>query len=238
MLVLTKDTKQPDFKEGTIIIVDKPLTWTSFNVVSKIRYIISRKLGIKKIKVGHAGTLDPLATGVLIICTGKATKIIEGIQAEEKEYKGTFFIGATTPSYDKETEADNEFNIDHIDKELLEKARLSLVGEIDQHPPIFSALKVNGKRAYKSAREGIKVKLKSRKVTINKFEIDYNLPEVGFTINCSKGTYIRSMAYDFGKALNAGSYMSSLVRTQNGEFHIDQAWNLEELVEFIQGLEL
>lgn len=237
-MVLKKDAENPDFQAGSIIIVDKPLTWTSFNVVSKIRYIISRKLNIRKIKVGHAGTLDPLATGVLIICTGKATKIIESIQAEHKEYTGTFFIGATTPSYDKETEVDGEFKIDHIDKDLLEKTRLSFLGETDQHPPIFSALKVDGKRAYKSAREGVKVKLKPRKINITDFEIDYNLPELGFKVACSKGTYIRSIAYDFGKKMNAGSYMSSLVRTKNGEYTIDDAWDLEELVEYIQNLEL
>lgn len=237
-MLLTKDSKNPDFQAGSIIIVDKPLTWTSFNVVSKIRYIISRKLNIKKIKVGHAGTLDPLATGVLIICTGKATKNIESIQASEKEYTGTFFIGATTPSYDKETVIDNEFNIGHVDKDLMEKTRLSFLGETDQHPPIFSALKVDGKRAYKSAREGIKVKLKPRKITITDFEIDYNLPELAFKVACSKGTYIRSIAYDFGKKMNAGSYMSSLTRTRNGDYTIEDAWDLEELVEYIQNLKL
>lgn len=237
MLFKKGDTK-PDFKEGAIIIIDKPLEWTSFNVVSKVRYVISRKLGVRKIKVGHAGTLDPLATGVLIICTGKATKIIEGIQAKEKEYTGTFFIGATTPSYDKETEIDSKYEIKHIDKNLLEKARLSFLGETDQNPPIFSALKVDGKRAYKSAREGVKVKLKSRKVNISNFEIDYNLPELAFKVNCSKGTYIRSLAYDFGQAVGSGSYMSSLIRTRNGEYTIEDAWNLEDLVEYIQNLEL
>tara|TARA_B110000037_G_C17123018_1_gene506698 strand:+ start:4356 stop:5069 length:714 start_codon:yes stop_codon:yes gene_type:complete len=237
-MVLTKDNENPDFQAGSIIIVDKPLTWTSFNVVSKIRYIISRKLNIKKIKVGHAGTLDPLATGVLIICTGKATKTIESIQAAEKEYTGTFFIGATTPSYDKEMPIDNKFSIEHIDKDLMEKTRLSFLGETDQHPPIFSALKVDGKRAYKSAREGVKVKLKPRKITITDFEIDYNLPELAFKVACSKGTYIRSIAYDFGKKMNAGSYMSSLIRTRNGDYTIEDAWNLEELIEYIQNLKL
>lgn len=237
-MLLKKDTNKPDFLTGSIIIVDKPLTWTSFNVVSKLRYVISRKLGIRKIKVGHAGTLDPLATGILIICTGKATKIIESIQVKEKEYTGTFFIGATTPSYDKETEIDSEFEIKHINKEMLEKARVSFLGDTDQNPPIFSALKVNGKRAYKSAREGVKVKLKARKINISNFEIDYNLPEVGFKVNCSKGTYIRSLAYDFGKALDSGSYMSSLRRTKNGDYTIDDAWDLDELIDYIQALDI
>jgi len=237
MLFKKGDTK-PDFREGSIIIVDKPYEWTSFNVVSKIRYIISRKLGIKKIKVGHAGTLDPLATGVLIICTGKATKIIESIQVKEKEYTGTFFIGASTPSYDKESAIDKEYKIDHIDKELIENVRLSFLGKTEQVPPIFSALKVDGKRAYKSAREGVKVKLKAREITISEMDIDYNLPELGFRVVCSKGTYIRSLAYDFGKKLNSGSYMSSLIRTRNGEYAIEDAWNLEELVEYIKNLDL
>ena len=237
-MLFKKGDKKPDFKEGAIIIIDKPLEWTSFNVVSKVRYVISRKLGIRKIKVGHAGTLDPLATGVLIICTGKATKIIETIQAKEKEYTGTFFIGATTPSYDKESEIDKKYSIDHIDKELLENTRKSFLGETEQFPPIFSAIKVDGKRAYKSAREGMKIKLKARKITISEIDIDNNLPELGFRVVCSKGTYIRSLAYDFGKKLNSGSYMSSLIRTRNGDYTIADAWNLEELVEYINNLEL
>ncbi len=237
-MLFEKNGKTPNFIAGSIIVINKPLTWTSFNVVSKIRYVISRKLGIKKIKVGHAGTLDPLATGVLIICTGKATKIIESIQAKDKEYKGTFFIGATTPSYDKETEIDAQFKTDHITKEAIEKARLSFLGKTKQLPPIFSALKVNGKRAYKSAREGVEVKMKSRDIEISEFEVDYNLPELGFRIVCSKGTYIRSIAFDFGKALNSGSYMSSLVRTKNGKYSIENAWDIDELVINIQSLEI
>lgn len=237
-MLLTKETKNPDFQAGQIIIVDKPYTWTSFNLVSKIRYIISRKLDIKKIKVGHAGTLDPLATGILIICTGKATKIIDELQAQQKEYTGTFFIGATTTSYDLETEIDEKFPTEHIDANLIEKARLSFIGEIDQVPPVFSALKVDGKRAYKSAREGVEIEMTSRKITISDFELDNNLPELGFRVSCSKGTYIRSLAYDMGKALNSGAYMSSLRRTKNGDFKIEDAWDLEELVAYIQNLEL
>ena len=237
-MVLTKDTLKPDFEAGQIIIIDKPLTWTSFNLVSKVKYAVSRKIKVKKIKVGHAGTLDPLATGILIICTGKATKIIETLQAEEKEYQGTFFIGATTPSYDLETEVDETFPTAHIDEALIEKARQSFLGEIDQMPPIFSALKVDGKRAYKSAREGKDVELKTRKITISSLELDNNLPELGFKVSCSKGTYIRSLAYDMGKALDSGAYMSSLRRTRNGDFKIEDAWDLDELIAYIQNLEL
>lgn len=235
-MILTPQTKAPDFLAGQVILINKPLTWTSFNVVAKIRYTISRKLGIKKIKVGHAGTLDPLATGLLIICTGKATKTIESIQAKEKEYTGTFHIGATTPSYDLETEVDKTYATEHINKELLEKARLSFFGENEQTPPIFSAVKVDGKRAYKSARKGEEIKLKKRKIIISELEWDNNLPELAFRVKCSKGTYIRSLANDVGKALQSGAYMSSLRRTQNGQFRIEQAWQIEDLVAFIEGL--
>lgn len=235
-MILTPKTKDPDFLAGQVILIDKPLTWTSFNVVAKIRYTISRKLGIKKIKVGHAGTLDPLATGLLIICTGKATKTIESIQAKEKEYTGTFHIGATTPSYDLETEVDKTYATEHINKELLEKARLSFLGENEQTPPIFSAVKVDGKRAYKSARKGEEIKLKKRKIIISELEWDNNLPELAFRVKCSKGTYIRSLANDVGKALQSGAYMSSLRRTQNGQFRIEQAWQIEDLVAFIEGI--
>lgn len=235
-MILTPQTKDPDFLAGQVILIDKPLTWTSFNVVAKIRYTISRKLGIKKIKVGHAGTLDPLATGLLIICTGKATKTIESIQAKEKEYTGTFHIGATTPSYDLETEVDKTYATEHINKELLEKARLSFFGENEQTPPIFSAVKVDGKRAYKSARKGEEIKLKKRKIIISELEWDNNLPELAFRVKCSKGTYIRSLANDVGKALQSGAYMSSLRRTQNGQFRIEQAWQIEDLVAFIKGI--
>lgn len=237
-MILTKDIKTPDFQAGQVIVIDKPLTWTSFNLVSKVRYLISRKLGVKKIKVGHAGTLDPLATGLMILCTGKATKTIEELQAKEKEYTGTFFIGATTPSYDLETEVDQTYPTEHIDAALIEEARQSFLGEIDQVPPIFSALKVDGKRAYKSAREGKEIVMKTRKVTISNLELDGNLPELGFKVNCSKGTYIRSLAFDMGKALNSGAYMSSLRRTKNGDFNIEDAWTVEELTEYIQNLEL
>lgn len=237
-MILTKDTLKPDFEAGQIIIIDKPYTWTSFNLVSKVKYAVSRKIKVKKIKVGHAGTLDPLATGILIICTGKATKLIETLQAQEKEYTGTFFIGATTPSYDLETEVDQTFPTAHIDKTLIEKARQSFLGETDQMPPIFSALKVDGKRAYKSAREGKEIELKTRKITISNYELDNNLPELGFKVSCSKGTYIRSLAFDMGKALDSGAYMSSLRRTQNGDFKIEDAWNLDELIEYINNLEL
>lgn len=237
-MILTKDNKAPDFQAGQVIILDKPLTWTSFNLVAKLRYLVSRKLGVKKIKVGHAGTLDPLATGLMILCTGKATKTIDQLQAKEKEYEGTFFIGATTPSYDLETEVDQTFPTEHIDAALIEKARQQFIGEIDQMPPIFSALKVDGKRAYKSAREGKEVVMKTRKVTIPNLELEGNLPELGFKVTCSKGTYIRSLAFDIGKALDSGAYMSSLRRTRIGDFKIEDAWTIEEFEEYIQNIEL
>ena len=209
---------------GTVILVDKPLEWTSFDVVKKLRY----QLKIKKI--GHAGTLDPLATGLLILCTGKMTKQIEKYQAQEKEYTGKFVIGSTTPSYDLETEVQNEVSIDHITKEDLIDAASKLTGEIDQIPPIFSAIKVDGKRAYKGARAGETVELKSRKVEIREFELtDINLPHVSFRISCSKGTYIRSIARDFGEILNVGAYLAELRRTRIGEFNVSNAKTIEEL---------
>lgn len=233
-MLLTPNSSLVDYQEGSIIIIDKPLKWTSFQVVNKVRYEISRKLNVKKIKVGHAGTLDPLASGILILCTGKATKLIDTLQAQNKEYTGTFFIGATTPSYDLETEIDHHFETAHINEALLEEIRLKFIGEQMQMPPIFSALKVDGKRAYKSAREGSEIEMTARKITINDLTFDMQLPELGFKVNCSKGTYIRSLAFDVGKALDAGAYMSSLRRTKNGEYTIDQAWNLDDLIAFIR----
>ncbi len=209
---------------GTVLLVDKPLTWTSFDIVKKLRYHLKVK------KIGHAGTLDPLATGLLILCTGKMTKQIDTYQAQEKEYTGTFTIGATTPSYDLETEVENEKEYGHIKKEDLLKAATSLTGFIDQVPPIFSAIKVDGKRAYKGARNGEDVKLKSRMVEVKSFELTgINLPDVEFKIICSKGTYIRSLARDFGEVLGIGAYLSSLRRTRIGDFNVDDAKTIEEL---------
>jgi tRNA pseudouridine55 synthase len=219
-----------DFLAGEFILVDKPLTWTSFDVVNKIRYLLKRKTGVKRIKVGHAGTLDPLATGLLIICTGKFTKRIQEFQDLEKEYTGTFFIGATTPSFDKETDVDEEFPINHISEELLKEATHQFLGNIEQIPPIFSAIKVKGTRAYHMAREKKPIELPARKVQINEFDLtEISLPEVTFRISCSKGTYIRSLARDYGKSLNSGAYLSSLQRTKIGEFSLGNAISISDL---------
>jgi tRNA pseudouridine55 synthase len=216
-----------DFQNGELLLVDKPLTWTSFDVVGKIR----NSTRIKKIKVGHAGTLDPLATGLLIVCTGKLTKKVDEFLAEEKEYTGTITLGATTPSYDLETEVNQNFPIEHITTELIANAAQSFEGEIEQVSPAYSALRIDGERAYHKARRGEEVKMKSRKVTIETFEItNIEMPVISFRIVCSKGTYIRSIAHDFGKKLESGGYLSSLRRTRSGGFKIEDAWNLDALV--------
>ncbi|MBR9922087.1 MAG: tRNA pseudouridine(55) synthase TruB [Bacteroidetes bacterium] len=220
------------YLEGRMLLVDKPKSWTSFDVVNKIRYRLKNLLNIKKIKVGHAGTLDPLATGLLIICTGKATKNIQTFQGLPKDYEGTIILGATTPSYDGETEIDATFPFEHITLEDVKEATKSLTGEIDQIPPVFSAIKVDGQPLYKKARKGIKVEVRARTVTVFNFEITrFELPEIDFKVHCSKGTYIRSLAHDLGKALNSGAYLASLRRTAIGPYHIDEAWDLEELIE-------
>ena len=217
------------FLNGEIILIDKPLDWTSFQVVNKIRWLIRSTFGIKKIKVGHAGTLDPLASGLLILCTGKMTKSIEQFIGQEKEYTGTFTLGSTTPSYDLETEVDNTFPTDHITEELLQATLNQFVGTIDQYPPVFSALKKDGKRLYEFAREGIEVEIPARKVNIHSFELTQKvIPKVDFKVICSKGTYIRSLANDFGKALNSGAHLSALRRTRIGEFNIEHAISIED----------
>lgn len=217
-----------NFLSGEIILIDKPLEWTSFQVVNKIRWIIKSTYGIKKIKVGHAGTLDPLATGLLIICTGKMTKSIEQFMGQEKEYTGTFTLGATTPSYDLETPINMEFPIDHIDEEMLQATLSKFIGTIDQQPPVFSALKKDGKRLYEYAREGTQVEVPHRKVNVHDFNLtQIDLPNVDFRVSCSKGTYIRSLANDFGKALNSGAYLTGLRRTRIGDFNIEKALNIE-----------
>lgn len=223
-----------DFQEGEVILVDKPLNWTSFDVVNKLRWNIKQKLGVKKIKVGHAGTLDPLATGLLIICTGKKTKTIEGIQAERKTYTGTILLGKTTPSFDLETEYNQDFPTDHIDKSLMETVRESFLGEIDQVPPVFSAKQIDGKRAYDLARAGKEVVMKSNKVSIYDFSInDTRFPEIDFEICCSKGTYIRSIAHDFGQKCNSGGTLIALRRTKSGEFDVQNAYTVDEIIEKI-----
>ena len=205
------------YKEGKVLLIDKPLNWTSFQVVNKVRWLIKQQFSIKKIKVGHAGTLDPLATGLLILCTGKFTKKIETYQAQVKEYTGTITLGATTPSYDLESEIDQKFDISEISEEDILKNTQQFLGEIQQQPPIFSALKKNGKRLYEYAREGSKIEIPSRAVTIKEFEITkIELPCIEFRIVCGKGTYIRSLAHDFGRSLNNGAHLSGLRRTKIG----------------------
>lgn len=220
--------------EGTCLLVDKPQGWTSFDVVNKIRSSLKHNLGLKNIKVGHAGTLDPLATGLLIICTGKSTKKLAEYQGLTKEYTGTIALGATTPSYDAETEPDAIFPTDHITDEMLETARQRFLGNIEQMPPMFSAIKVDGQPLYKKARQGIMVEVAPRPVTIYEFELTrVALPVIDFRVKCSKGTYIRSLAFDLGKALNSGGFLSSLCRTKVGEFNLEDAWNLDALVDHI-----
>ena len=219
------------YKNGQVLLIDKPLTWTSFQVVNKLRWEIRQRFNIKKIKVGHAGTLDPLATGLLIICTGKQTKQIDTYQGQVKEYTGTFTLGGTTPSYDLETEIDNIFPTAHITEELLHETTKQFMGEIQQKPPIFSAIKKDGKRLYELARKGETTEIKERTVTVSSFEItEIKLPEVGFRIICSKGTYIRSIAFDYGKALNSGGHLSALRRTKIGNFSVDDALSVEEFI--------
>ena len=217
------------YQEGRVLLIDKPLNWTSFQVVNKIRWLIKQQFNIKKIKVGHAGTLDPLATGLLILCTGKFTKKIETYQAQVKEYTGTITLGATTPSYDLESEIDEKFDISGISEADILKNTQQFLGKIQQQPPIFSALKQNGKRLYEYAREGSKIEIPSRAVTITEFEITkIELPCIEFRIVCGKGTYIRSLAHDFGKSLNNGAHLSGLRRTKIGEFRVEDAISVLE----------
>ncbi|WP_299249912.1 tRNA pseudouridine(55) synthase TruB [uncultured Lacinutrix sp.] len=220
-----------DYQAGQVLLIDKPLNWTSFQVVNKLRWEIRQAFNIKKIKVGHAGTLDPLATGLLIICTGKMTKQIDTFQGQIKEYTGTIALGGTTPSFDLESEINETFPTDHITEELIHETTKQFIGEIDQFPPVFSALKKDGKRLYEYARAGEAVEIKSRKITIKEFEItkiDGN--SVDFRVICSKGTYIRSLANDFGKALNSGGHLSALRRTKTGDFHVDNALSMANFI--------
>jgi tRNA pseudouridine55 synthase len=227
---------EEDYKNGQVLLIDKPLTWTSFQVVNKLRWNIKQRFNIKKIKVGHAGTLDPLATGLLIICTGKQTKSINEYQGQIKEYTGTITLGATTPSYDLETEVNETFSIDDLTEELLHKTTKVFIGDIQQKPPIFSAIKKDGKRLYELARKGETTEIKSRTITISEFEITkIDLPNVEFRVVCSKGTYIRSLAYDFGKALNSGAHLSELRRTKIGDYSVNNAQSIEG---FIKNLEV
>ena len=220
--------------EGEVLLINKPLGWTSFDVVNKIRYAATKRLG-KRIKVGHAGTLDPLATGLLILCTGKATKQIDNFSGLDKEYTGTIFLGATTPTYDSEMEPDKTFPIDDITLDMMNKAREFFIGDIEQMPPVYSAIKVDGTASYIRARKGKPLEMKPRKVLIKRFDfIDVKLPEIDFIVNCSKGTYIRSLAHDFGKALENGAYLKALCRTKIGDFDLANALTIEECVAKIQ----
>jgi tRNA pseudouridine55 synthase len=228
--------QQQDYQTGQVLLIDKPLGWTSFQVVNKVRWLIRRSFDIKKIKVGHAGTLDPLASGLLILCTGKFTKKIETYQAQHKEYTGTITLGGTTPSYDLETDIEQRFDIAGITQEAINKAREQFVGNIMQQPPIFSALKKEGKRLYEYARAGETVKIPRRGVHISTFEITgIDLPDLHFRVACSKGTYIRSLANDFGKALNNGGHLSVLRRTKIGEFDVKNAHTIEALIAHFDG---
>ncbi len=224
-----------DYKNGQVLLIDKPLTWTSFQAVNKLRWAIRKAYAIKKIKVGHAGTLDPLATGLLVICTGKMTKQINTFQGQEKEYTGTFVVGSTTPSYDLETEIDAKFAIDLISEDLIHQTTKQFIGKIEQFPPVFSAIKKDGKRLYEFARAGEAVEIKSREIEISEFEITdintlNNSIELNFRVVCSKGTYIRSLAHDFGKALNSGAHLSVLRRTRIGDFKVENALSPEDFI--------
>jgi tRNA pseudouridine55 synthase len=222
-----------DLEKGSVLLVDKPLRWTSFDVVNKLKYEIKKKFDIKKFKIGHAGTLDPLATGLLVVCIGKCTKLIPQIQLQAKEYTGTFTIGATTPSYDLEKQPGNFLPFHHITKEDIDKAIAQLTGTIQQLPPIFSAVRINGKRAFDYARNEKEVTLQPKEVTIYSFEITRtDLPEIDFKITCSKGTYIRSVARDFGELLECGAYLSALRRTKIGDFSVGQAMDMTPYINF------
>ena len=220
---------------GELLLIDKPLKWTSFQVVNKIRWGLRSKFNLKKLKVGHAGTLDPLATGLLLICTGKMTKKILEFQALEKTYTGTITLGATTPSFDSETPIDKKFNITHLNDEALIAAKEKFKGEIDQSPPLFSAIKKEGKRLYEYARAGEKIEIKSRKIKIHRFDFKrIELPNIAFEVKCSKGTYIRSLANDFGKSVDSGGYLSSLRRIKIGPFKVVNALTPQEFIEKLE----
>lgn len=224
---------QFDFEKGEVLLFDKPLEWSSFDLVQKVRNIARKQVG-KKLKVGHAGTLDPLATGLMILCTGKCTKTIDTLQAQEKEYIAEMQLGATTPSYDLETEIDATFPWENISRETVENVLPQFMGEIMQIPPIFSAMNVNGKRAYEYARKGKEIELKARPITIYALEIlDFSLPKVTLKIRCSKGTYIRSLVHDIGKALDNGAHLTALRRTKSGDFDVKNAYTIEAFSQLV-----
>lgn len=228
----TKEALRQSFLEGKILYIDKPYRWTSFDVVNKLKALLQYRLDLKKIKVGHAGTLDPLATGLLIVCTGKATKQIEQYQVLDKTYTGTFHAGESTPSYDLETAPDKDYPTEHITKDLVEKTAKLFTGEQQQTPPLYSAKKIAGKRAYTFARQGKDAVLAANHINIKKFEItNFDLPNIGFRVVCSKGTYIRSIARDFGEALSSGAYLSELRRTHIGKHDVANAWSIQNMID-------
>ncbi|MDR0801270.1 tRNA pseudouridine(55) synthase TruB [Fluviicola sp.] len=224
-----------EFAKGSTILVDKPFEWTSFDAVNKLRWHLKKRLGVKKLKVGHAGTLDPLATGLLVICIGKHTKLIEGLTADAKTYTGTFLLGKTTPSYDLETTYNSDKPTGTISAEQMEEVRLSFLGTQQQVPPLFSAKQIDGKRAYNYARAGIEKELKSNTIEITDFKIDASrFPEIDFEISCSKGTYIRSIAHDFGQKLGCGATLIALRRTQSGVYDVKDSRSVDEWIAFIE----
>jgi len=223
---------EEDYKNGQVLLIDKPLNWTSFQAVNKLRWAIRQAFKIKKIKVGHAGTLDPLATGLLVICTGKMTKQIHTFQGQKKEYTGTFVLGSTTPSFDLETEINETFPTGHITETEIHNTTKQFIGKINQYPPVFSAIKKDGKRLYEFARAGEDVEVKSRQVEISEFEITkIDGFQLQFRVVCSKGTYIRSLAHDFGKILKSGAHLSELRRTRIGDFKVENALSPEKFIE-------
>lgn len=233
------NSQQLNFISGEVLVFDKPLDWSSFKLVGRVRYLLCKKLKVKKLKVGHAGTLDPRATGVLILCTGKATKTIESIQGTKKEYIATIKLGATTPTFDTESEEDNHFPTEHIDIDLIESTLDQFRGSISQTPPVFSAVKIDGKRAYEYARKGEDVQIKSRVVDITNNEIlSFENNILVLKVECTKGTYIRSLANDIGKALNSGGYLTDLCRTKVGEYTIENALSIDKFEEQLQLMEI
>tara|TARA_B100000768_G_scaffold131686_1_gene122354 strand:+ start:4817 stop:5506 length:690 start_codon:yes stop_codon:yes gene_type:complete len=227
-------TTKEEYLSGKLLLIDKPLNWTSFQVVNKIRWLIRNKFSLKKIKVGHAGTLDPLATGLLIICTGKMTKEISKFQIQTKKYTGTFLLGTTTPSYDLETEPNKTFPVDHVTEDLITKSVQKFIGKIKQKPPIFSAIKKNGKRLYESARRGEDVIIEDREIEIFSFNIlKIDIPNIDFEVECSKGTYIRSLANDFGKELSSGATLTKLKRTKIGKYSVDKSISIDKFINIL-----
>jgi tRNA pseudouridine55 synthase len=224
-----------DFPKGITILVDKPLNWTSFDVVNKLRFVLKKRTGLKKLKVGHAGTLDPLATGLLIISIGKDTPLLNSYQDLDKVYSGTMSLGATTPSYDAEFEPDNFFSVSQVNHDLLEYAKNELTGEISQIPPVYSAVRIDGEKAYQRARKGEDFIISERQVKIFSFEIlNLNMPELDFRVHCQKGTYIRTLVHDFGKLINSGAYLIRLNREKIGDFDIKEAFNLNDLIIYLE----